>query len=144
MNWNKIKYFSPNENWGDVSMIKDELIYELDNLRKFLNMPIYVLCGTQGSHCANSFHYKGLAVDVGIEKRENIVDVCFNALRFNFFGVGIYTHWNFKDVPVWGLHLDMRQMDKEWTGKHRALWFSVEREKYIELSLTNIRRAGLI
>jgi len=63
--WHKIKYFNPNENWGDVYRIDDRLLILLDEFRESIHCPIIVLCGTQGEHSSlQSYHYIGKAVDI--------------------------------------------------------------------------------
>lgn len=122
--WTNLKYFSKNENWGDRSIIDLRLVRELEKFREFINVAVVISCGTQGAHCANSHHYKGLAVDVVIPDpgKFNLVDFFFAAMRFDFYGVGIYPDWKCSGVKVPGLHLDIRQCDEESIARYRATW----------------------
>lgn len=137
--WDQIKHFTMNENWGQPSLIDLSLVKELDRFRDFYGAPIEVTCGTQGVHEPNSYHYKGLAVDVvfpGSEKYK-IFDIFISACRFNFMGVGLYPHWKWEGKAVGGLHLDMRP------EPHKNLWLcrldGQNKQQYIEMNWLNLQ-----
>lgn len=73
-------------------------------------------CGVEGTHCYNSFHYKGLAVDMHFEKGGEVVQpasVFLHTIKNWRGGIGIYTCWHQK-----GFHLD--------TGPVRTWWQEVK------------------
>ena len=108
IDWNKVKYFSPDENWGDVNKVKPELIYKLDTMRDYIGKPIIVhnAFATSG-HSYKSYHYLGMAVDCHI-KGLNVIEQYLYAERFGWGGIGVY-------INVWeGLHLDIRPYSSRW------------------------------
>ena len=106
--WAKLKYFNKNENWGGypprdtpeqrqrgVEEISDELLLEADRLREVIGTPIIVTCGvdTEG-HVKNSYHYKGLAIDVVIPDLQiNHLDRIFIVKDMKFRGIGYCPYW---------------------------------------------------
>ena len=108
--WNDIKYFSPEkDNFGDPFMMRPEIFYPLDRLRKYVGQPIVVHCGYE-QRKTGGYHPLGLAVDIHIVDM-HVVDQFIAASRFDEFnGIGVYPYWN---NP--GLHLDARP-------KERRLW----------------------
>ena len=121
--WKKLRYFSPEENWGDPERIHPRLLILLDSLRDYIGCPIIIHCGTQGKHAKNSYHYRGMAADCHAEGID-LLDFYLAAERFNFTGIGIYPYWN---NP--GLHLDVHPRH---AGQPQARWGRVDRE-YIPL-----------
>lgn len=126
--WKTVKHFHAHENWGNWSMIDVRLPLELDKLREFLNKKLIVTCATQGTHARKSFHYQGLAVDlvVPIPGDLTFLDLFIAASRFDFHGIGLYTHWTYNGNIVPGLHLDIRQHSNDWFGNHRAHWIGTQ------------------
>ena len=122
--WKRLKYFNPKESWGDPERINPRLLILLDALREYIKVPIIIHCGTQGKHSANSYHYKGMAVDCHA-KGINLFDFYLAAERFYFTGIGVYPEWN---NP--GLHLDIRPCD---VGCPQARWGRVDGE-YVPLN----------
>lgn len=117
--WEKIKFFSFNENWGDASLIKVELVTKLDVFRGLIDTPIFISCGTQGVHAPNSFHYKGEAVDILFPKKStpDIPLLAKSAMQCGFSGIGLYPHWKLSDREIGGMHLDIRSgKRKMWIG----------------------------
>lgn len=106
--WKQIRYFTPDENWGDPDKMSFELLKKLDPLREFCGNAIVVLRGYETTgHCKNSQHYLGKAADlyiVGV----SLINQYLLAERFNFGGIGLYPDWN---NP--GLHCDVRSKAKE-------------------------------
>ena len=67
--WSKLKYFSPDskiDSWGNPDLISDNLLWRLDDFRKWLGVPVYVTSGVRSSS-ENSYHHPSrgaCAVDV--------------------------------------------------------------------------------
>ena len=123
--WADFKFFHPWEDWGDPELIEYELVFKLEKLRKFIGVPIVILCGTQGKHAQNSLHYFGRAVDC-YAKEISVVDFFLAAERFEFGGIGLYRWWEHR-----GLHLDIRIVPD---GMPAARWASPEEGEYIALN----------
>ena len=142
-NYSEENHFSANENWGEYNKINPALISELNKFRSFLGKPMIVLCGTQGSHCANSYHYQGLAADLCIQRGITLIDLFIAACRFEFYGIGIYHDWRYNNERVIGFHLDIRQLDPLWDGKYRAHWLSTS-DKYLPINTENLKKYNLL
>ena len=124
--WTKLKYFKPTENWGNPAMMDSNLIYILEFMRIYVNKPIQIHCGySLDGHSPQSFHYKGLAVDLHIVEL-NLLDQYLVAELFDFRGIGVYPYWN---TP--GLHLDIRPSDE--IGK-QTRWYQDKDKKYHPLT----------
>ncbi len=141
--WAALKHFKITENWGDPALMDRDLLFELDAFRDFVATDIFVSCGTNKTHEVNSQHGLGLAVDVMFPqcKQSDLFDIYMDASRFKFTGIGVYPNWQYEGSQIGGLHLDFR------SSKFRALWMGVEDsgvQKYIELSLANLKQYGLI
>lgn len=136
--WEACKFFKETENWGDPFLIERDLIDELEEFRYTIGTPIFISCGTQGKHEPNSFHYKGMAVDIMFPEleRAKLPDIYLTAHRFGFQGLGIYPHWSIGESVVGkmqrkvlgGLHLDIRPT----TTKHT--WIGLPSGEYVALS----------
>lgn len=122
--WDTIKYFSPNEKWGDPNKMSYELLILLDNLREYLDKPIIIHCGYEDRK-NSSYHCKGMAVDCHCSNI-NLLDFYTEASRFSFGGIGVYPWWN---KP--GLHLDVRREDNII---YRSLWGSTADKIYVPLN----------
>ena len=141
--WSKLKYFGRKENWGDPDKMDECLLLELDQLRYHLQSPLVILCGNQGKHSKNSYHYiknGSCAVDLIIpEYKKTPFDLILDVTRFKFTGIGYYPHWRYKDSLGFGLHLDMRKSKP-------ARWMGIKDDKgiqkYIELSYENLIKYG--
>jgi len=120
IDWKNVKYFSPQENWGNVDQISYPLILELDAFRHKINTPIFISCGTQGKHENGSYHYQGLALDILFPEKEkkDIPNLFLLALKFKFNGIGIYTDWQYKNKVIGGMHIDFRPTPQRatWIG----------------------------
>ena len=104
----QIKYFSPEENWGSPYKMSFALLKGLDALREFVSNRILIHCGySKGGHTKNSQHYLGKAADFHIENM-SLINQYLAAERFMFTGIGIYPDWN---NP--GLHCDVRCKSNE-------------------------------
>lgn len=142
--WSQIKHFTPKENWGDPERMNFELLKGLDALRAAAGTRILVTCGTQGTHTAESEHYKGNAVDIVFPNLflPRLFDMFILATRFNVFtGIGIYPHWKVGGVVHGGLHLDAR------AGDRCAYWMGVPGDlgqRYLPLTAENLVKYGLI
>jgi hypothetical protein len=104
-----MKYFKDNE-FKDISKLKQELLTKLDNYRLFLDEPVtitgdYSLSG----HSPNSEHETGEAVDCLSKSPLWWQYMC--AVKAGFVNIGLYPMWN-------GLHLGIRKsdIDKRWIG----------------------------
>ncbi|MBA7643207.1 hypothetical protein ES703_50926 [subsurface metagenome] len=129
--WEQIKYFSPNENWGNPCKMSFELLKRLDALREFVSHRIIIHCGyAGGGHTENSQHYLGKAVDFHIENM-SLINQYLAAERFMFTGIGIYPDWN---NP--GLHCDVRCKSNE---SPQDRWAKLNK-KYIPLTENVIKK----
>lgn len=155
--WEKVKaHFrpdSPVDQWGNPDAISDELVLILFDFRRFVRVPIYVICGTQGAHSSKSYHYidnGACAVDVAIpEWKGTPLDLYLAAERFNFTGLGFYPDWTWKGVKANGLHLDTRPLkwDDDLTlnyTQNRWLAYNDEngKQQYTTLSEHSLRKYG--
>jgi len=135
--WNKIKHFSPNENWGDWTRMYLSLFMALDKLRNLCGKPVYVNCGYATSgHSPRSYHYKGMAADIHI-KNMNVLDQFLFAEKIDEFnGIGIYPDWH---NP--GLHVDIRPHAKRFEKDSRWMGINVDgKQIYISLTSENIKK----
>jgi len=124
--WDRLRYFSPDENWGEYWRINGTLLLLLDNLRDLWQAPFVIHCGTQGKHVQHSFHYKGMAVDFHIATNESFFIQVIKTLELlaglqvdEFVGLGVYPQWNHP-----GFHLDVRGYRARWgmlNGKYVGL-----------------------
>jgi hypothetical protein len=127
--WENIKYFSPAEKWGDLDLVKFELIQKLDWLRDAAGVPIHIHCaGDHTGHSPNSYHYRGMAADIHADNIE-VGDLFILATRW-FKGIGVYPRWN---NP--GLHLDIRRLEPDEAGKY---WISWRKNSYIKLDIREL------
>ena len=80
--------------------------------------------GVEGEHSKNSFHYKGMAVDLHFERYKQLIKT---SELFEFIvnewigGIGVYPHWN---AP--GFHLDI--------GPIGRMWYQNEKGEYLGIS----------
>ena len=129
--WEQVKHFSPNENWGNPYKMSFELLRRLDALREFVSHRIIIHCGySNGGHTENSQHYLGKAVDFHIEN-VSLINQYLAAERFMFTGIGIYPDWN---NP--GLHCDVRYKSNE---SPQDRWVKLNK-KYIPLTENVIKK----
>lgn len=131
--WEKIKYFTPDEKWGDPKMMDQDLIFGLDRLREFIRLPIHIHCGYE-KRVDGGWHPTGRAVDIHIEGLHPM-EQFLAASRFSVFnGIGVYLWWT---SP--GLHLDTRP----FTGiAYRAVWGSTAKKVYCPLNTDFLRKAA--
>jgi len=122
--WGGIEYFNVDEKWGDPYQMNYGLVAMLDKLRHHLRYmgQFIVHCGHSNGtgHSANSYHYKGQAVDFHVRldnsfKKNISEEVIFTTIadiiedRWWFGGVGVYPEWH---NP--GFHLDIGEY-RRWT-----------------------------
>jgi uncharacterized protein YcbK (DUF882 family) len=121
IDWEKIKYFSKNENWGDPNKVDAYLVQALDALRGMVNKPIVIHCAyDESGHATNSQHYKGKAADIHIVGMD-AVDQLLAAEKIGLFnGIGIYPFWN---NP--GLHVDVRTVPARWARDKKGNYVSL-------------------
>lgn len=123
MDWSTVKYFKPEE-FGDTEAqdnIHSTLVWLLDKFREVVGRPIKIHeAWAKSGHSANSYHYKGEAVDLHIEGL-SLWEQFFAALKFGVWrGIGIYPFWHDK-----GLHLDIRKQDMP------IIWYEDHKGNYI-------------
>jgi len=98
--WAKVKYFKPDEFKSPDSnelIIKDSLVYQLDNLRMHYGKPIKITSGyrtvehnVKVGGVAGSSHRAGLAVDIEVltsEDRFRLINLAMQC-RFPRIGIG--------------------------------------------------------
>jgi len=117
--WQRIsRYFSKKEQWGNPDAISGLLLMTLYQIRYCSGWPIIIHCGTQGKHCKNSFHYKGLAVDFHFDANTNntLLEQTQHLLKFldemqltKSVGLGLYPEWHHS-----GFHFDVRGYRARW------------------------------
>ncbi|MBN1574564.1 MAG: hypothetical protein JW984_15310 [Deltaproteobacteria bacterium] len=137
--WENIKYFSPEERWGDPHKMERELIFLLDDLRDIFECPFVIHCGLDlYGHSKDSRHHVPVkdsdgnilyhyadAADfhiVGIDYKD-AVDLMTAFIGpppgglavANKIGLGIYPHWY---GP--GFHLDTRGSRARWGAVDRG------------------------
>lgn len=117
--WDKVKYFKPNENWGDPNKISWALLFVLDTIREQLpsGCSIHINCGyEQGGHASKSYHSregKGGAVDFVVKGLPlhiafEIITKLLKDMNI-IYGLGVYPNWN-----TAGFHLDIRDSSVYW------------------------------
>lgn len=129
INWGAVKYFTPDENWGDVSKINPRLVYLLNTLRDFVKKPIRIHRYAYEPRDKGQ-HPLGNAADMHIEDM-HIMDQFFAASRFNFTGIGAYPNWN---NP--GLHVDCRPLE---IYQPTARWMCLKAGEYLPLDWKTIQ-----
>lgn len=107
----KVKEFACKDG-SDIVKIDDRLIELLETLRLKVGMPITITSGyrteTYNERCGganNSYHLKGMAVDIKCNMDPILVGLYAAALGFK--GIGIY-----KDFT----HIDVRETSYMWKG----------------------------
>jgi hypothetical protein len=147
MIWDKLRYFKESENWGDPSKMDHNLLLRLDDFRHELGSGLIVSRGTQGkSDAKKSQHDLGLAVDVVFTTglKMTVLDAYLLACSYGFSGVGLYTHWKFKNETRGGLHLDMRKLPPRTRA---ARWLASSKDEtqiYFKMSVENMEKIGMI
>lgn len=125
--WDKIEpYFLQKEAWGDPKKMSGLLLMLIYDIRYQSGWEMIIHCGTQGKHCENSYHYKGMAADFHFNPPNSSVNFKHQGIFLmefltqlqvdNSCGLGIYPEWN---NP--GFHLDVRGVKARWlkqNGKH--------------------------
>ena len=133
--WKKVRYFSPEENFGRPFWMCSSLIFGIDKLRDFIGKPIIVTCGWEKRDMG--YHPLGKAVDL-ICPFLHPVDFFLAASRFDIFnGLGLYSWWSYEGRKVGGIHVDVRPKERRFDFDAR--WFSPKRKVYIQLSWNVIR-----
>ena len=118
--WNKLKYFSKNEKWGDYKIINGFIILLLEQIRHdFENKKISSQLIIHSAYRSNSskdnkhstasavdFHFHNL--DFKVAYTELIKTLNYLQVH-NFIGLGVYPQWR---NP--GFHLDIRDKKGRW------------------------------
>jgi len=147
--WNCIKHFNPQENWGNPQKLDFQVIWVLDRFREKINKPCIISEGTQGKHSPTSQHYKGKAVDFIVQLRGlSKLNCLLELLRFPFTGVGVYPHWRLNgNCDILGFHVDGREVTSLSQGVVQARWIRVSENgerKYIGFNEANLKKYGII
>jgi len=142
--WNHIKHFKPNENWGDPTKMEFGVIFILDAFREYIERKIIVTSGIGKRETSGSQHPSGKAVDFVVECYEyGKLNMIFDILRFPFMGVGVYPNHAASGMksPI-GFHVDSRE------SNHRALWIGITdlsgKFHQTGLNQTNLKYYGVI
>lgn len=122
--WDRLKHFSPQENWGDAEKMNGSLLWLLDAVREHFGCPVVIHCGYQESgHASNSQHYLGNAADfhlvtpMPLEEQYSALEEFLYSLQTNdHVGLGVYPQWN---SP--GFHLDVRGTKARWGAWYNDL-----------------------
>jgi len=144
VDWERVApEFLPTERWGDIELIRPELVYALHAFRLRINTPIVVSYGTQGQHAEDSEHYTGHAVDVVIPKvaMDGMLDLFIEATRFPFTSIGLYTYWRYEKRLCPGMHLGIEPRDV------RKYWIRIEDATGLSdwgMTLKSLRWLGLV
>jgi len=159
--WSKLRYFKSvgPDVWGDTDAINDDVLLRLDDLRHYINVPVYVTSGVRpDTDGKTSYHTRtkgACAIDVVIpEFPGHPIDLIFTAMRFGFTGIGYYPHWQWKGIQCGGLHLDTRPLGLDADGTlnyGHSLWMGIKVEekradgifavqKYVPLTYSNLIR----
>lgn len=122
-NFEGVKHFLPSE-FAEPEKMDRGLLLELDRFRAYLDLKVIVTYSTDGSHSKNSQHYLGKAVDCIVpDYKGSLFGLYLIAERFDFNGIGIYPKWHYKRKPIFGLHLDKRELKAPYY--QRARWIGI-------------------
>jgi uncharacterized protein YcbK (DUF882 family) len=138
--WLKMKYMTKKENWGDPLKISKKLVYNMEDMRIFINKPIVLTCAaySNSGHTTNSQHGFGNAADYKIAN-STLLEMYITAERFNFTGIGLYPN---NGNPF--VHVDVRdQNDLDVQSR----WIAIgdpNKWTYVELNEQNFKKYVLI
>lgn len=115
--WDRVKNFTRNENWGDPDRVNASLVYVMDALRNWLGFRIHINNAFEASgHSPKSQHYKGNADDFWVEcdldfaEQVRLIEEFLELFGLaDKVGFGIYPNWR---RP--GFHLDVRGRRARW------------------------------
>jgi uncharacterized protein YcbK (DUF882 family) len=122
--WDRLRHFSPQENWGDPEKMNGALLWLLDEVREHFGCPVVIHCGyDEAGHAVNSQHYLGNAVDFHFvtempfsQQYQELENFLFGLQLHNHVGLGVYPQWN---RP--GFHLDVRGIQARWGAWYNDL-----------------------
>jgi len=138
-NWEKVRWFGPQEKWGDPCKMRVDLIMYMDALRHYLGHPIHVNSGWRET---GDRHPSGGAMD-GYIQGVCLIDQFLLLERYpdhdKILGLGLYPHWN---TP--GVHIDMVKPGRwlaytECIGKDEQ-GKPIYKQKYTALSWESIKK----
>ena len=113
--WKEIPFFKPKE-FVNPEILNFDFMLKMVALRRFIRSRIIISSSFRENSPGE--HSRG-AVDIVVpDYSGSIVDLYFAAERFDFRGLGIYNHWEYKNKLVGGLHLDDRitKIAARWIG----------------------------
>lgn len=139
--WKKSKYFSKNENWGNVYAISRQLINRANIYRAAIGVPIIVHNSFEKTgHALNSRHYQyhrvlkkyfSDAFDFHFKDyKVNLIEAYICAERYGFNGIGLYPN---AGRPF--MHLDTRPI-KDFKKR----WIQTDTGEYVTLNYENLRK----
>lgn len=149
-----LRHFRSDENFGSPDLMDHSLLYVLDEWRADLGIPVYVSRGYDEQAAKHSAHRpqadgNAYAVDVipCLQGTDVTLFDCFQlALRYDFYGVGIYPDWRYT-FETGGLHLD-RHPRRNFRGWQRAgTWIGYRengKPKYAGVTTFNLKKYGLL
>lgn len=116
-----IKYFKPNsadDYWGEPHKIDRQLLLQLDALREFLEMPIYVTSGFRAQ--VWSPHVLGVASDIVVPNyKHGLFNLFLIICKFKFTGIGLYQEFTVETLRCGGFHVDVRRLKRH---EHKSMW----------------------
>jgi hypothetical protein len=150
--WQKVRHFGPGENWGEADRMYFPFVAMLDRFREFVGVQIVISKGTQGKHVLTSNHYKGYAGDLVFPALApwQLVDLFFNATRFDFTEVGIYPDWKYAEKITGGMHLAFNPDERQGDVARKKYWIGTPEKTAtgdqlrVAVTVENLRRYGFL
>jgi hypothetical protein len=132
--WNELKYFKKSEfNYPDK--LKKEILLKVDCFRAHIQSKLIVTSDFRegpGQH-------QGFALDIiAPDWKSHLLDLYFQAERFGFDGIGVYSFWQYYGRTTGGLHVDFGGREKA------ARWLSPEKGLYLPLDILSLKKYKII
>ncbi len=155
MIWSQLKWFRPEENWGDPDKIDPRLLAILDAYRGEIKTPLYISRGYDPSAAEGSAHRAdrngvSYAVDVFPLGEIQLLDAFLVATRYPFSGVGVYPYWKYsrgKIIYSGGLHLDTSPHRKMPNFRSAGHWMGILRDgkqEYVGVTKWDLKNHKMI